>query len=67
VKGFIALLGNEIGWIFLQPEDHDKEVARALMDKAQDLHGDLEVFKEWASVVVRRVALWQDTCCCAES
>ena len=48
VKGFIALMGNEVGAIFLQPEFHGKGAGKALMDKAQDLHGDLEVevFKE---------------------
>jgi len=48
VEGFIALMGNEVGAIFLQPEHHGKGVGKALMDKAQELHGDLEVevFKE---------------------
>jgi len=43
VKGFIALIGNEVGAIFLQPECHGKGVGKALMDKAQALHTDLEV------------------------
>ena len=48
VKGFIALMGNEVGAIFLQPDCHGKGIGRALMDKAQALHGGLEVevFKE---------------------
>lgn len=48
VKGFIALMGNEVGAIFLQPQFHGKGAGKALMNKAQDLHGDLEVevFKE---------------------
>lgn len=48
VQGFIALMGNEVGAIFLQPEHHGKGIGKALMDKAQELHGDLEVevFKE---------------------
>mgnify|MGYP003666667369 FL=1 len=48
IEGFIALMGNEVGAIFLQPEWHGKGVGKALMDKAQELHGDLEVevFKE---------------------
>ncbi|MAY02972.1 MAG: GNAT family N-acetyltransferase [Gammaproteobacteria bacterium] len=48
IEGFIALMGNEVGAIFLQPEYHGKGVGKALMDKAQALHGDLEVevFKE---------------------
>ena len=48
VKGFIALMGNEVGAIFLQPDCHGKGIGRALMDKAQALHGvlEVEVFKE---------------------
>ena len=48
VKGFIALMGNEVGAIFLQPDCHGEGVGKAPMDKAQELHGDLEVevFKE---------------------
>jgi len=43
VRGFIALMGNEVGAIFLQPNYHGKGVGKVLMDKAQELHGDLEV------------------------
>lgn len=43
VKGFIALIGNEVGALFLQPECHGKGIGKALMDKAQELHGNLEV------------------------
>ena len=43
VVGFIALMGNEVGAIFLQPECHGVGAGRALMDKAQEIHGDLEV------------------------
>jgi putative acetyltransferase len=43
VEGFIALMGNEVGAIFLQPECHGKGAGKALMDKAQEIHGDLEV------------------------
>lgn len=48
VQGFIALMGNEVGAIFLQPNCHGKGVGKKLMDKAQELLGDLEVevFKE---------------------
>ena len=48
VEGFIALMGNEVGAIFLQPEYHGTGAGKALMDKAQELHSDLEVevFKE---------------------
>ena len=43
VAGFIALIGNEVGAIFLQPEHQGKKMGKAMMDKAQQLHGDLEV------------------------
>lgn len=43
VKGFIALMGNEVGAIFLQPNCHGQGIGKALMDKAQVIHGDLEV------------------------
>ena len=43
VQGFIALMGNEVGAIFLQPDFHGKGVGKALMDKAQELHEELEV------------------------
>lgn len=43
VKGFIALMGNEVGALFLQPKYHGQGAGKALMNKAQELHGDLEV------------------------
>jgi putative acetyltransferase len=43
VVGFIALMGNEVGAIFLQPEYHGQGAGKALMDKAQEIHQDLEV------------------------
>ena len=43
IVGFIALMGNEVGAIFLMPKYHGKGAGKALMDKAQELHGDLEV------------------------
>lgn len=46
LEGFIALMGNEVGAIFLQPAHHGKGAGKALMDKAQELHATLEVFKE---------------------
>ena len=46
--GFISLIGNEVGAIFVEPEFHGAGFGRALMDKARSLHKslELEVFKE---------------------
>ena len=48
VVGFMALIGNEVGAIFLQPDCHGKKIGKMMMDKAQELHGilELEVFKK---------------------
>ena len=48
VIGFIALIGNEIGALFVKPEFHGTGAGRALMDKAKTLRNNLEVevFKE---------------------
>ena len=43
VIGFIALFGNKVCAVFVHPEFHGSGAGRALMDKAQELHGDLEV------------------------
>ncbi len=43
VVGFIALLGNEVGAIFVEPKHHSTGIGKSLMDKAQEIHGDLEV------------------------
>jgi putative acetyltransferase len=42
IAGFIALIGNEVGAIFLQPEHQGKGVGKLMVDKAQALHSDLE-------------------------
>ena len=48
VVGFIALIGNEIGGLFVQPSHHGKKLGKRLVDKAQELHGYLvvEVFEK---------------------
>lgn len=48
VVGFIALIGNEIGGLFLQPAQHGKMLGKLMVDKAQELHGNLvvEVFEK---------------------
>ncbi len=47
VIGFIALLGNQVGAIFVDQKHQRRGIGRKLMDKAKDLRGDLvvEVFK----------------------
>jgi putative acetyltransferase len=43
VVGFVSLLGNEVGAIFVDPEFHRSGIGLALMDRAQALRGELEV------------------------
>lgn len=43
VVGFIALIGNEVGAIFVEPDHHGSGVGWALMDQAKSLHAKLEV------------------------
>jgi len=48
VIGFIALIGNEVGGIFLDPKFHGKGIGRAMMDHARSLRDvlELDVFKD---------------------
>lgn len=43
VVGFMSLLGNEIGAIFIDPACHRQGIGRALITFAQQLHAALEV------------------------
>jgi putative acetyltransferase len=43
VVGFMSLVGNVIGLLYVQPAVHGTGVGRALMDKAKELRRDLEV------------------------
>lgn len=43
VIGFVALIGNEVGAIFVHPNQHGKGFGRGLMDKARELRGELTV------------------------
>jgi putative acetyltransferase len=48
VVGFISLIKNEVAAIFVDPEFQGQGIGLALMNKAKELRGDLEVevFKE---------------------
>ena len=46
--GFIALIGHEVGGLFLRPEHHGHGIGQALMDRAVQRKGrlELDVFRE---------------------
>ncbi len=54
VVGFIALIGQEVGAIFVDSLCHGTGVGRALMDKALALRGGLEVEVFEANAIGRR-------------
>jgi putative acetyltransferase len=43
VVGFLSLIGNEVGALFVDPPFHRRGIGRALMDTARDARGELEV------------------------
>jgi putative acetyltransferase len=43
VVGFVALIGNEVGAIFVHPSHQRNGVGKKLMDKAKDIREELEV------------------------
>jgi putative acetyltransferase len=43
IAGFMSLLGNEIGALFVDPRRHRSGIGRALVEWAQTLRGELEV------------------------
>lgn len=54
VVGFIALIGSEVGAIFVAPEFQGTGAGRALMDRAHELRGDLEVEVFKANAIGRK-------------
>lgn len=51
VVGFLSLIGNEVGAIFVHPDCQGKGIGRALMDHAASLHNELflDVFEDNAT------------------
>jgi len=72
VAGFISLVGNEVGGLFVHPELHGRGIGRALVDHARRFHDELEVevfkdnalgraFYEAYGFVVRQEGVHGDT------
>jgi len=43
VEGFVALVGNEVGGLFVDAKSQRAGIGQALIDHARTLHGELEV------------------------
>lgn len=54
VVGFIAMIGDEIGGLFLDPDSHGTGLGRAMVDDAAKTHGTLQVEVFARNVVGRR-------------
>ena len=54
VVGFLALIGNEVGGIFVDPDYQGRGIGRALMDHARNSHPVLELDVFEANTVGRR-------------
>lgn len=54
VAGFLSLIGNEVGAIFVDPTMHGLGIGRGLMDRASSLRPHLELGVFEANEVGRR-------------
>jgi putative acetyltransferase len=54
VVGFIAMMGNEVGAIFVEPDHQGHGVGQTLMNRARTLHDELEVEVFEANHIGRR-------------
>ena len=54
VAGFVALIGNEIGGLFVDPELHGRGIGRALVDHTLTIQPELELDVFEANTIGRR-------------